>query len=277
MRLIAFGADARMKGAVLAARRAGWEAVQIRSGQEAQQLPSGAHAVMLPWPVSFREERLTGTDLTKERVLALIPPCRMIVYGAGVEADELVQAQRWLNPGKDEAFLRCNAQLTAEGAICRAMGKEGRALMGSTVVVTGFGRIGQALTQRLTALGAFVIVCARNEIQMQRAHEMGAHPMTLLRLREAAAQADVIFNTVPSGILSESILDAIDTQTLIIELASAPYGMDIKLAREKGLSVTVENGLPGRYAPLDAGAAVFDALQRAIEQTGVDAGRKTDG
>lgn len=277
MRLIAFGADARTKGAVLAAQRAGWEAIQIQNEGDAEQIPDAAHAVLLPWPVSFKADVLTGTDFSRERIMALIPPCNMIVHGAGVEADELAQAQSWLDPGRDETFLQCNAQLTAEGAICRAMARHGRALMGSTAVVTGFGRIGKALTTMLTAFGVFVIVCARNEVQMQQAHGMGAHPMALARLKEAAAQADMVFNTVPARIMDEAVLDAIDDQTLIVELASAPYGMDIKRVMEKGISVAIESGLPGRYAPLDAGAAIFDALQRALCQTGMREGRKTDG
>ena len=153
MRLIAFGADMRTEGAVLAARRAGWDALQIQNEGDAEQIPDAAHAVLLPWPVSFKGDVLTGTDFSRERIMALIPPCNMIVHGAGVEAEELAQAQSWLNPGRDETFLQYNAQLTAEGAVCRAMTRAGRALKGSTAVVTGFGRIGKTLTSMLTAFG----------------------------------------------------------------------------------------------------------------------------
>ena len=52
--------------------------------------------------------------------------------------------------------------------------------------------------------------------------------------------------------------------TPIIELASAPYGLEMQKAVKLGLQVCVESGLPGRYAPLDAGEALFDALTRAM-------------
>ena len=50
----------------------------------------------------------------------------------------------------------------------------------------------------------------------------------------------------------------------IIELASAPYGLNMQKAVKLGLRVCVESGLPGRYAPLDAGEALFDALITAM-------------
>jgi len=266
MRLAVFGGDDRMQGALACAREAGWDALHICKESDAPRDWAHVDAVLLPWPHSFREERLVAGELEKERVLSLLPPCRVIVHGSGVSAEELVQAQNVLDPSKDEGFLRANAKLTAEGAIARAMGRTGRALLGNTCVVTGFGRIGQELVRRLTALEAFVIVCARNEGQMRRAHEMGAHPVPLDEIKSALKHADVVFNTIPAHVLGKAALDRIRTGTLVIELASPPYGMNIEMARHMGVSVVVEGGLPGRYAAMDAGAALFDALRRAIEE-----------
>ena len=269
MRLIAFGGDDRMLGALDAARRAGWDTLHIRD--EAPQEPLRADAVLLPWPHSFREGRLVGGGLTKEQVLGMIPPCRALLHGSGVEGAALTQAERVIDPGQDEAFVQVNAELTAEGAIARAMQRPGRALRGSTCLVTGFGRIGRALTVRLTALGAFVIVCARSEKQMQAAHALGAHPVPLKQIAPACAQAEWVFNTVPARILGEDALKRVGRDAQLIELASPPYGADPELAARMGVDVAVESGLPGRYAPLDAGAALFDALQRAM--TGLEGGR----
>jgi len=202
--------------------------------------------------------------MTKEETLALLPPCTVVLYGAGVSAQELASAQSAVNPSHDEGFLQANAQLTAEGAVFRAMQRQGCALLGSTCVVTGFGRIGRALAQRLTALGAFVIVCARSEAQMQLSHDMGAHPMPISRTAAAVAQADVVFNTVPARVLGEEALHAAGADTLVIELASAPYGLDMELAARLGVMVALESGLPGHYAPNEAGAALFEAAQRAV-------------
>ena len=269
MRLVAFGGDARMLGALEAAKRAGWETAYVCREEDAPQAGTWADAVMLPWPRSFEDGKLTGTQLPRERALALLPACGVALHGSGVTGQEMPGARLAFDPAHDEALLRVNAQLTAEGAIARAMERPGRALLGCTCVVTGFGRIGQALTVRLTSLGAFVIVCARNEAQMRRAHELGAHPLPLERIAQACAQADVIFNTVPARILHEAALARIGEETLLIELASPPYGADPETAKRLNVRMVLAGGLPGRYAPMDAGAALFEALQqRVMEQDG---------
>jgi len=255
-----------MLGAAEAARRAGWESTWREDGQLRED--DGADVVMLPWPHSFRDGRLVVSPphegMEMEALLARIPPCRLLMHGSGVAPEALSQAGATLEPGQDELFLRRNAQLTAEGAICRAMQRMERALLGSACLVTGYGRIGQELCARLCAMGAFVIVCARSEMQMRAAHAAGAHPVPLAQLTGAAEAADVIFNTVPARVLGEDALRAIRPGALMIELASAPYGADLTAARELGVHVEMESGVPGRYAPLDAGEALFDAARRRL-------------
>ena len=265
VRLIVFGAGARMEGAAAAARRAGWETLQVRIAEEEGEIGEYADAVLLPWPVSFRDGKLAGTDMKTEEALSMIPRCRLLMHGAGLEA-KTPQAQRRLNPERDEGFLTANALLTAEGAIARAMQRPGRALAGTAVLVAGFGRIAQALTIRLCALGAFVIVCARSEMQMRAAHASGAHPVPLAQIAQAAAAADLILGTVPATVLHAQVLQGVRRDTLILELASPPYGADMEAATRLGLNISIERGIPGRYAPLEAGAALFEAAQRYLKR-----------
>ena len=266
MRLIAFGGDERMRGALLAAEHAGWETLDIGEETDIPAEMPPAQAVMLPWPRSFREDKLVSQreTLARERVLALIPPCRAILAGGDVKEEELPQAAQVIRPERDEAFLRKNARLTAEGALATVMRVKKRALMGETALVTGYGRIGQEMTARLCAMGMFVMVCARNENQMRMAHVAGAHPVPLAQIGKVCRQADVIINTIPAHVLSAEVLESVPRDTPIIELASAPYGLEMKEAVRLGMQVCVESGLPGRYAPLDAGQALFDAMMSAM-------------
>ena len=266
MRLIAFGGDERMRGALLAAEHAGWETLDIGEETDIPAEMPPAQAVMLPWPRSFREDKLVSQreTLARERVLALIPPCRAILAGGDVKEEELPQAAQVIRPERDEAFLRKNARLTAEGALATVMRVKKRALMRETALVTGYGRIGQEMTARLCAMGMFVMVCARSENQMHMAHAAGAHPVPLAQIEKACGQADVIINTIPAHVLGDAALEGVPRDTPIIELASAPYGLNMQKAVKLGLRVCVESGLPGRYAPLDAGEALFDALISAM-------------
>ena len=273
MRLVAFGGDMRMNGAVLAARRAGWEAVWIRREDDAVQMPEGEiDALLLPWPASFREGRLVCAPpeegIAIERVRELAPRCRLLIHGAGVMPQDFPRAGAGFNPGGDELFLRKNARLTAEGAIAAAMRPGQRALLGSTCLVTGYGRIGQELVARLCAMGAFVIVCARSEEQMRAAHGAGAHPIPLAEMGRAAGQADVLFNTVPARVMDSETLSHIRHDALLLELASAPYGADLDEAVRLGVNMRLESGVPGRYAPNEAGEALFEAAQRRLTQPG---------
>ena len=256
MRLIAFGGDARTDGVLDAAEKAGWETLHI-TGEYGAEIPS-ADAVLLPWARSFRENGLVvqqgEKSMTRESVLAKIPPCAAALVG------------RVIRPDGDERFLRLNARLTAEGAMMTLMRVRKRALLSSTAVITGYGRIGQEMAARLCAMGTFVIVCARSEEQMRMAHAAGAHPVPLSRLAAACRQADVIVNTIPAHVLGADALEAIGRDTPIVELASPPYGMDMQEAVRRGLQVCVEGGLPGRYAPMDAGGALFDALARGMAE-----------
>lgn len=268
MRLLAVGGDGRMKGAVDAAKRAGWESLWLMDGRIGKD--AACDVLMLPWPHSFQNGRLAAlpevTSPEREAVLRTLPPSRLVLCGSGALPEEFPQAGEVVDPAHDELFLRRNAQLTAEGAILGAMQQMERALLGSACLITGFGRIGQELTARLVAMGAFVIVCARSEIQMRASHAVGAHPVPLAQMERAAGAADLIFNTVPAQVLGRQALMAIKPGALILELASAPYGVDLEAARELGVRVEIKGGIPGRYAPMEAGEALFEVAQRHIRR-----------
>ena len=275
MRLIAFGGDARMDGALAAAKKSGWETIHVRRKEDA---PRGirADAALLPWPVSFEGGMLAGGEMSMEDTMALLPPCRVLLHGSGVPAEKLPQGAAVVSPAEDEEFLAANAELTAEGAIAEMMQRPGQAVMGSTCVITGFGRIGKSLAVRLCALGAFVVVCARSEVQMRQAHDMGAHPVPLASVSSALRHADVLMNTVPARLFGWEELRQIKKGALYIELASRPFGADPALAEHLGVNMAIKSGLPGRYAPLRAGEALFAAAERAIQKLGVRGG-ETDG
>lgn len=257
-----------MQGAIDAAKKAGWEGRWIQDGRLGEA--EACDVLMLPWPHSFKEGRLVTAPgrngEKKEALLSALPPCRVALCGSGVASEELAGAGAVFSPQADELFLRRNAQLTVEGAICRVMQRTEHALLGSTCLVTGYGRIGQELTARLVAMGAFVIVCARSEIQMRAAHALGAHPVPLGQLGSAAFTADVILNTVPARVMGEDVLAMVGKEALVVELAGAPYGVDVEAARRLGVRLEIESGVPGRYAPMEAGAALFESALRAVKR-----------
>ena len=77
---------------------------------------------------------------------------------------------------------------------------------------------------------------------------------------------DIIYNTVPSLLFDCAFLEQVDKKTFIIELASAPGGIDVCAAKELGSNVLWAASLPGKYAPESAGKLIGDCVNRIVEK-----------
>ena len=164
-------------------------------------------------------------------------------------------------PLLDEEYLLENAKLTAEGAVFSAMSKLTIALKDAVCMVIGYGRIGKELTNLLRSLSAKVIVAARRE---ESRIEAGENSVAINDIEYVIKNTDLILNTVPSTILSESSLFNIKQTSFLFELAGKPYGFDIERARAIGIHAYLESGLPGRYCPESAASALFRFIERSL-------------
>lgn len=212
-------------------------------------------AVILPLPNAAIDEETAF----------MLPRGQKVVCGkTDAEFEQLARKRGWtlLRVLEDEAFARANAALTAEGAVYAAMAESDRCLNGAKCLVAGYGRIGKKLANRLLALGARVTVAARRRESRQ---EAGENSIDIPDIAALAGRMDVIFNTIPSRVFSPDALRAIHPQTPVIELASAPYGMDPEKARGMKLRYRLESGLPGRYCPQSAAKILLDYVEREVQ------------
>ena len=203
-------------------------------------------------------------------LLSLAGQKRRVYHGRLHPSQKKALANRgWqlINLQEDDAYIRENALISAEGALHAAMTRVDFALRGALCAVVGYGRIGQELTRLLLALGARVRVIARREESRQLAEKDGAQAFDIARMAEALHGAQVLFNTVPSQIIAPDALHALSSGALIMELASPPYGFDLEAARALGFDAVLESGLPSRYAPRTAARLLMDHLE-AGEQHG---------
>jgi dipicolinate synthase subunit A len=169
-----------------------------------------------------------------------------------------------------------NAIPTAEGALAIAMRELPVTLFGARTAVVGYGRVGRALCQRLLALGARVTVAARDPVDRIWAEAAGAEtvplaeddgtPLPPLALRRGY---EVIFNTVPVWLFDEAVLQEMDPRTLLVDLASAPGGVDIRAAKNRGVKVIWALSLPGRCAPRSAGRILGDCIGGLLRKEGI--------
>lgn len=157
-----------------------------------------------------------------------------------------------------------NAALTAEGALGVMLAASPCALLGTRVLICGFGRIGRLLAQRLRALGAEVTAAARSATDRAWAESMGCRAV-LLTDSAPLGGFDFVVNTVPATILGEEFMKNAGRAALI-ELASPPYGFDCGAAEALGKNVVLASGLPGKTAPEAAARVIRDTIYNILEE-----------
>lgn len=126
---------------------------------------------------------------------------------------------------REELAVR-NAVPTAEGAIKIAIEETPITIHGSKCLVMGYGRIGKILSRMLQGFGANVWVEARKYADLAMIEGHGYEPLSLVELKNFIGTFDVIFNTIPSMILDNELLQKVKKDALIIDLSSKPGGVD---------------------------------------------------
>lgn len=157
---------------------------------------------------------------------------------------------------------------TAEGALQLAMESTDRTLHGSRCLIIGYGRIGRLLADRLLALGAEVTVSARKYGDLAWIEARGCRSVRIGALAGHLDRFDLIFNTAPALILDEARLRETREDCVIIDLASAPGGVDLEAARRLARQAIPAPGLPGKVAPRTAAAAIRDSVYHILEERG---------
>ena len=159
-----------------------------------------------------------------------------------------------------------NAVPTAEGAVQILLEEMPQTIFGSSIVVLGCGRIGTRMAVLLKALGAHVTVAARDPAARAFAEMLGCRSIPFTALKEAAAQADVLCNTVPAPVVTQGILEAIKPDALVLDLASKPGGVDWDAAQTLGRRVVWALSLPGKTAPVTAGHIIAVTAEHILEE-----------
>ena len=232
---------------------------------------AGADAVILP---------LSGTDMSgnvkitskpvsvTRELLATADPAAMVFSGVVrpcLAADCAALGLRVVDTGEDDELAILNSVPSAEGAILMAMQATPFTIHNSNCLVLGPGRTGLTLVRMLQGLGAHVWGAARKASGRARLFEMGAVPVDFADLPHCLPQMDIMFNTVPAPVLDRSLVYVLKRTAVIIDLASAPGGVDFVAAAERGIRAELAPGLPGKVAPLTAGRILARVIPRIIE------------
>ena len=77
---------------------------------------------------------------------------------------------------------------------------------------------------------------------------------------------DFIFNTIPALVLTAPLLKKMKPQVTIIDIASAPGGVDFAAASELNLCARLAPGLPGKYAPASSARAIKETIEIMLKE-----------
>ncbi|MBR2877209.1 MAG: hypothetical protein IKC01_08720, partial [Clostridia bacterium] len=135
--------------------------------------------------------------------------------------------------------------------------------------ILGYGKVGKVVGATLKALGADVTIFARKEADFADAFSKGYSYAGFSSLKNNEYKFDAIINTVPQKVLGKEEMKNLDSDCLLIEIASAPFGIDFQAAKEYAFDVIKANSLPGKVAPKTAGEIIARSIIPILEKRGV--------
>ncbi len=228
--------------------------------------------VVLPLPAT-RNDKTVNMPFSKreiyiDRLLSFLGS-ENLVFGGIIKGELLSRLREADVPFVDyydNEFVEKNAVLTAFGALKILLEHIDFALPMGKYAVTGYGRVAKEVSALLTHLSCDVTVFARSSSQREDAKIKGCEVEHISKLPYMASKFDMIINTVPAHIISEETLKNMKKDCKIIELASAPFGVDFDLARKYSVDVIRASSLPGKYTPKTAGQIIGNRICNQMQK-----------
>lgn len=249
------GSDGRQQAAAQTLRARGYRVY----GPEKLSL---ADYILLPMPLSAERAELARL-LKAAKNGAVAFAGRVSEEAAAVAQEANVTLVDYL---KREDLAVSNAIPTCEGAIEILLRERSVTLWHSRVVVTGFGRIAKLLCYKLQGLGAEVTVAARKPGDRAMAAAMGYRAVEISALGSECESADVVINTVPVRLITGEMIDKMRKDAFLLDLASAPGGIDLAAAGTAEIRAVWALSLPTRAPPATAGRFVAETVLQMIEE-----------
>lgn len=223
-------------------------------------------------PVPFiRSGKITGTyevpDMNVEMLFDELPD-NAVFFAGNIPGEVRRYAEgkglRACDMMIDELVAARNAVAAAEGAVAEAIARSPVNLTKSRCLVLGYGRCGRILMRLLKSFFCKVIVSEKDKTRAADAFVLADGIVSEAELTDAVGNVDFIFNTVPERILSEERLRHVGKNTWILDIASAPGGVDYGAAETLSVNAVLLPGLPGRYAPVSSAEILVDSIESQI-------------
>ncbi len=221
-------------------------------------------------PVPFTRRNHLNTDLYKKEVplynlLRILDGFKGKIIG-GFNKNDLEALSNFdtLNILKDEEFTLINSIITSEGAIETLINENTKSLFESRACILGYGRLGRALSRRLSPLCKDMIVYNNKSLNYINAKMDSILCKPLYEFKDDAKDFDIIINTIPSLICDKSIINTLKLDSLILDLSSLPGGFDFNELKNRKIKYIHYLGVPGKVSPYSAGKSIYDFIEKNI-------------
>ena len=238
-----------------------------------EEAMNSSDVIVLPLP--FTKDRLTlNTPLFDDRVLisdivALLSN-RKMVLGGQLPKSFCEELESRNCPYCDYFLLDelavYNAVPTAEGVVQVLIEELPITIHGMKCAVLGYGRVGKVLANTLYSLGADVTVFARKQSAFAEIYAASLKYKHFDELVTEANDFDAVINTVPFKVMGSAQLSMLNPDCVLVEVASAPFGIDFQSAKEKAFKVVKAGSLPGKVAPKTAGEIIGRSILPMIKE-----------
>ena len=238
-----------------------------------EEAMNSSDVIVLPLP--FTKDRLTlNTPLFDDKVVisdivALLSNKKM-VFGGQLPKSFCEELESRDCPYCDYFLLDelaiYNAVPTAEGVVQVLIAELPITIHGMKCGVLGYGRVGKVLANTLSSLGAKVTVFARKQSAFAEIYASSMEYKHFDVLSTENNDFDVVINTVPVKVLGDAQLSKLNSDCILVEVASAPFGIDFQSAKEKAFKVIKAGSLPGKVAPKTAGEIVKKTIYHILEE-----------
>lgn len=167
---------------------------------------------------------------------------------------------------KREELAILNTIATAEGTIQVAINNTDKILQGSKILILGFGRVAKIMASKLSKLAAHVTCAARKVSDLAWIKAYGYECLDINDMLYDLKDFDIIINTVPQTIINEKELKHMNSNVLLIDLASSPGGIDGKMAVNMGLKFVWALALPGKIAPTSSAKFIKETIYNILDE-----------
>lgn len=233
---------------------------------------SKAQIIVAPIPFSSNNESI-NTPFSDEKImiedLLKVNKNKIFIGGSINEEIRTKLNDKYLDVidvMKREELAILNTIATAEGTIEVAIKNTDTILQGSRVLILGFGRVAKIVASKFRSLSAIVTCAARKISDLAWIKAYGYHSLDINDMLYDLKDFDIIINTVPQTIIKEKELKHMNSNVLLVDLASAPGGIDSKMATNMGLKFVWALALPGKIAPTSSAKFIKETIYNVIEE-----------